>query len=419
MNIKRFIGLCATALTIVGTTSSIALVPASAMPQFPGTPPLPEDDPFYAQPESLDGKAMGEVVDSRAVSIPQLLTTTEFSAWQLKYVSQDTEGKPWTNMAIVLRPARPTRTALLSFQFWIDTLSSHSNPSYELRAGLAYQTATSVNTEAFYLARALDRGWTIVVPDHLGPFNEFGAGYVEGRNTLDGIRAVENFAPAGLSGASTPTVLYGYSGGASSTEIAAELAPKYAPELNIRGAAANGLPIEGAPTSRSASAGPMDVLKLPLIFGIGRAYPGLHIGSYFTDPNLEASISQLSVPELLARFPSFRMTDHTVGGIQPMETPEASRVAESLRAGNYGTPTAPIYLMTGVNDEFTPIDVSDRFAADYCARGVDITYVKVPVIEHFIGGAISEGPSLDWLAQRLDGAASTSTCGAPDHARVG
>ncbi|MFC9994106.1 lipase family protein [Nocardia sp. NPDC127526] len=39
------------------------------------------------------------------------------------------------------------------------------------------------------------------------------AGYVEGRNTLDGIRGAVNFDPAGLT-ADDPIALFGYSGAA-------------------------------------------------------------------------------------------------------------------------------------------------------------------------------------------------------------
>ncbi|MFJ2665246.1 lipase family protein [Nocardia fluminea] len=60
----------------------------------------------------------------------------------------------------------------------------------------------------------------------------YAVGPLGGRITLDGIRAAQNFDQAGLSGASTRTAMWGYSGGAIPTANAAELQPEYAPELN-------------------------------------------------------------------------------------------------------------------------------------------------------------------------------------------
>ena len=126
MTFRRRIGLFVAALAIAGIVS-----PADAAAE---PPPLPADDPFYTQPESLSGKAMGEVVDSRPVTLPGFSAAVPYSAWQLKYVSQNTKGVPWTTMAIVLRPeTRVEPPVLISEQLWIDSLNARCNPSYTLR----------------------------------------------------------------------------------------------------------------------------------------------------------------------------------------------------------------------------------------------------------------------------------------------
>src|SRR5262249_49241845 len=68
------------------------------------------------------------------------------------------------------------------------------------------------------------------------------AGQQSGYQTLDGIRAADNFLHADSS--TTPVALLGYSGGSIATQWAEEMAPAYAPELDIAGAAAGGVPAD-------------------------------------------------------------------------------------------------------------------------------------------------------------------------------
>jgi Secretory lipase len=60
-------------------------------------------------------------------------------------------------------------------------------------------------------------GWDVVIPDHEGPLATPIVGPTEGRTTLDGIRAAENFAAAGLEGSKTEVALSRYSGGSVPT----------------------------------------------------------------------------------------------------------------------------------------------------------------------------------------------------------
>ncbi|MBF6330618.1 lipase family protein [Nocardia transvalensis] len=414
MSIRRFLGVFAAALALAGSVNSISLASATA------APPVPGDDPFYAQPHSLSGRSMGEVIDSRPVDLPNFPTSARFSAWQLKYVSQNSEGSPWTTMATVLRPAdQAGPSALLVYDPWIDAVDPRCSPSYQIRADTDYQTSTGMRSEFQNIGAALDRGWTVVIPDYLGPDGEFAAGKVEGRNTLDGVRAAENFAPAGLSGTSTPVLMFGYSGGARGIEFGAELAPTYAPELNIRGVAAGGVPTDMGATAGLLNGGPFAGLAFSAALGLDRAYPQLGISSYFPDTAFRQSISSLCAYELMKKYPFDRLQNHTVNGVWPLGVPAIAKTLDGLRAGTYGTPTAPMYLFTGANDEIASVPESDRLVADYCGRGLDVTYTKYPVAEHISAGFITATPAMDWLAQRLTGAPTAPTCGAPDNARIG
>ena len=79
----------------------------------------------------------------------------------------------------------------------------------------------------------LAAGFTVVVPDYEEEQFANDAGQEEGYATLDGIRAAEH--RLGVPEASTPVGLVGFSGGATATDYATELAPTYAPDPRHRG----------------------------------------------------------------------------------------------------------------------------------------------------------------------------------------
>ncbi|MBL1074826.1 hypothetical protein JK358_10515 [Nocardia sp. 2] len=371
----------------------------------PGVPPVPALDPFYTQPDSLRGAAMGQVVDSRPITLTGVSTKNPVRAWQVKYVSQDTKGNPWTTMAVVIKPdVAGAPTKLVSFQPWIDALDTRCNPSYQLRAGIPYLLSTGMIAENGNLATFLDRGYTVVVSDYLGPQNQFAAGYVEGRNTLDGIRAALNFAPAGLRGTDTPVGLFGYSGGARGTEFAAELAADYAPELNIVGSAAGGLPTDMGKSAEIMNGGPFGGINFSASYGLARAYPELNIPALFTDPGLEPAISGMCQTQILSSYPFTPMQSKTVNGVWPLGVPGVTEVLDTLEAGTYGTPNAPLYLFMADYDEIAYTPGTDALVADYRNRGVDVTYVKIPGTEHVTAESAGSPAAIDWVAARLDAA---------------
>ncbi len=75
----------------------------------------------------------------------------------------------------------------------------------------------------------------VTLSDHEGRGGYFGAPREPGHRVLDGIRATLRLPELGLDDG-TPIGIFGYSGGGMASSWAAELAPTYAPELNLVGA---------------------------------------------------------------------------------------------------------------------------------------------------------------------------------------
>ena len=73
--------------------------------------------------------------------------------------------------------------------------------------------------------------------------------------------------------ASTPVGLYGYSGGSIASEWASELAPTYAPELNVVGVAEGGIPVDYAHNLRYINGSPSWSGIMPgILLALTRAY---------------------------------------------------------------------------------------------------------------------------------------------------
>ncbi|MFI7166509.1 lipase family protein [Rhodococcus erythropolis] len=125
----------------------------------------------------------------------------------------------------------------MSYQHIINALGLGCAPStamYTDDPKLAIREAPGLNV-------AIAKGWSVAIPDHLGPPHAYGAAKLGGQITLDGIRAAGRFDALGL-GAS-PVGMAGYSGGGMATAMAAAIAPTYAPELELAGSAYGGAPM--------------------------------------------------------------------------------------------------------------------------------------------------------------------------------
>ena len=127
---------------------------------------------------------------------------------------------------------QPTR--LFSYQTSYDALGAQCDPSYTLEAGTEGETG--------FIMSYVTAGDTVVMADYQGEDNAYGVGQLSGYETLDAIRAAERWL--GVPEVSTPVGMLGYSGGAVATEFASELAPTYAPHLDIVGVAEGGIPVD-------------------------------------------------------------------------------------------------------------------------------------------------------------------------------
>ena len=354
----------------------------------------PADDPFYRVPENLEAFYPGEVLDGRPVEVRGLRRPVSADAWHVKFRSTDTQGAAVSGLTTVMIPWRPFGgpvRPLLSYQPAIDSLGATADPSFTLRQGN--------QKELPFMLWALRRGWAVVATDYTGPRHAFAAGLVAARFVLDGIRAVLAFEPAGFD-AATPIGLWGYSGGGQATVSAAEQHPSYAPELNIVGAAAGGVPVDERSWPRMLDDDYfLSGQSLASCIGISREFPDVDLHGALTPQGeaLVAAAAEMTVEQLWLSFPFLHWGDYlTVPSW--LEIPGMRGVANRL---GEATPTTSMYLYHAVHDQFPAIADVDELVEKYRREGVDVTYRRFRFGEHFIVALTSVPSSLRFLSERF------------------
>jgi hypothetical protein len=379
-----------------------------------GSVPVPSADPFYAAPASLATDAPGTVLRSRAVTIVGLTQLASRTAYQLLYRTTDASGRPTATVTTLLLPSHPASgpRRLLSYQTAEDSLTTNCAPSYTLRTA----SGTTQTAESGEMALGLLKGWDVSVPDYQGPQSEWAVGPLAGRATLDGVRAVESFAAAGLDGSHTEVATIGYSGGSIPTIWASALAPRYAPELKIVGDAAGGVvpdPIENlTAVNGTVFAGAI----IGVSVAVNRAYPSLGLDSL-----LNARGKALAVQDgadaagcagavtnapfgTVAAFTNYA----TPAALEAL--PQVTQAFGRLDLIRGPAPRAPSYWYNEIDDELAIIKpVDELFAAD-CAQGAVIDYHRDPIGEHLTGAVTYVVPALAYLADRFAGKPAPNSC---------
>ncbi|OZF49915.1 lipase family protein [Rhodococcus sp. 14-1411-2a] len=365
----------------------------------------PEDDPFYAAPDGYEAAPPGTILKVRPVEVAMFGRVRQrVDAWQLLYRTADLGGYPQASVTTVLRP-RDAEPVLLSYQCAIDGVASSCFPSYALRRGSRAFGAVP-QFEFLLVLHALRRGWTISIPDHEGPDGHWGSPQEPGFCTLDAIRAALSFEPLELN-ESTPVALWGYSGGGLATSWAAEMAPEYAPEIELVGAAL-GSPV-GDPGSAFTRLNATLHAALPtlVVAGLRRTYPELDrvIRQHVNEDGMRIldsveSMTTVRAVTKLARHDLDHYIDVPLADL--LALPEIVQVFLDIQPGRTA-PTAPLLVIQSVHDQIIAVDDVDGQVGRYIEAGAHVTYLRDRLSEHLSLHPIGAPLTLDWLSDRFAG----------------
>ncbi|KAI9927183.1 hypothetical protein ASPWEDRAFT_55432 [Aspergillus wentii DTO 134E9] len=383
-------------------------------------PVRPLNDSFYTPPVGYESTAPGTILRSRTPPYPisafSLAKVNIAAAHQLLYRTTDTFGNASATVSTILVPHNADYTKLLSYQVAEDASNPNCAPSYAFQLHSAAEDGplglVMPQLELVFIASALEKGWVVTVPDHLGPKGTFLANTMSGHAVLDGIRAAKlssNFTHI----ADHPTIsLWGYSGGSLASGFAAELQPSYAPELDIAGAALGGTVPRILPVIEAANKSPFAGLIPSGIQGLANEYPVI-----------QKLIEENIVPEKMAEFEKVKHLCLTGDIFQffgqdvynytrnrdIFTQPDAAKVMDANAMGQK-TPKIPLFVYKSAGDEISPVNDTDTLVQNYCSNGATVEYKRDILSEHAAMDIVGAPDAMIWLNERMNRQALKPGC---------
>lgn len=392
--------------------------PATATPTTPAAPASPgqsaDDAAFSTPPEPLPAGVPGDVIRARPTRNGPSSSQALAQAWQVLYRSTDATGAPnaVTGTVLVPRGVDPATAPIVGF-----------GPGTH---GPAFRCAPSlmVAVGGFYEQPAVDamlrRGWAVALTDYEGyhpdPATTYMTGPAMGHALLDVVRAAQRLPDAGLS-PTAEVALRGYSQGGGAALWAGQLHPAYAPELDLVGVAAGGVPADlvqvGLPLDGADGYG----FFLATLLGMDHAYADVDLASHLNDAG-RAAVERMEagtcVLELILELGGHTLADHTT--TNPLTAALLGHIVESKLGQAGATVDVPVFQYHEVADGLVAPGQAATLRATYCQQGVAHTWRTYDtagatgLIRH-VNLVYRANDDVDrFLADRLAGAPATSTC---------
>lgn len=220
---------------------------------------------FYTPPNPLPVGGPGHLIrsePSRLVLEPSgQLGSYVATGTRIMYLSTDTHGRPNAVTGTYFEPHNPWPGTgprpLISLAVGTYGQGDQCAPSRLFNQGIHYSTGFDLmyGYEQGFVATMVARGFAVVVTDYEGLGTPGVHTYLnraaEGHAVLDAARAAMLLPDTSLD-PHGPVALWGYSQGGGASASAAELAPSYAPELDIVGAWAGAPPADPSTVMPSA-----------------------------------------------------------------------------------------------------------------------------------------------------------------------
>ncbi len=387
--------------------------PATSLTPLPALPDLAlTQDEFYVPPSPLPRGLPGDLIKTEPI---QLSLYPEARATLIMYLSRSTRGDAVAVTGVLLTPLSQQpgqENPLIVHTPGTRGLGDHCAPSKQ--TALSTLNAPSADYSTLEHRQFLLKGVSVVITDYLGQGTpdtpEYLVGTSEGQNALDALRAAQQVTNSGLSEQS-PVGISGYSQGGQAAAWAAELQPRYAPELDLRGVLAGGVPTdmwtEVNHLSGNPTAGPG--FAIATLVGLDTSYPNLALGSRLTEDG-RAAVERVKESCFVEDFGTFGTTS-----ISEITKPDVLADDNWQRAYDQsllGTrrPGAPAYVYHGTTDTVVPFSQGQQLYASWCARGADVTFEKIVGLEHVTGAALTTPAGIDWLTDRLHGEPAEAGC---------
>ncbi len=391
---------------------------------------------FYTPPDPLPPGSPGDVIRSeplRLVYEPSgQLGSWVATATRIMYRSTDARGDPNAVTGTYFEPDNPWPGAgprpLIAFAPGTQGQGDQCAPSRMFSQSIHFSSGLDITLgyEELFVATMVARGFAVVVTDYDGLGTPGMHTYVnrlaEAHAVLDAARAAKQLPGTSLE-PNGPVALWGYSQGGGASAAAVELAPQYAPDIDIVGA------YVGAPPANLLDLLPyLDGSILVgvagyLINGVIQAYPeaaqAIHDKLTIYGEDLLSKTKDQCVAETALTFGFHHLFEYFNEDPAQALSGEPFRSLLDLQRIGRLKPTAPVFIDSNRFDPLVPWTGANQLGRDWCAQGVDVqfwTNEQPPFlnkldVNHVLTPLVDGERSMQWIADRFNGLPTTPNCG--------
>lgn len=363
-------------------------------PGLANAAPAPDGLPAFYKTPSLAGKKAGTLLKSQKVAAPSV----DGTVYRVMYVSETVSGQATavTGLVVVPKTAAPkSGYPVVSWGHGTNGMTDECAPSLE---------PSKIDSLANGL---LANNWVITASDYQGEgtpgLHPYLAGVVAAQNTIDIVRAAEQLPSVDVS---KNYVVWGHSQGGQTAMYAHNIAPKYAPELTLKGVVA------GAPPSQ------FDLIYDYLKTSKYRYYLLMSAGGLNAAYGDKAApLDKVLTPEGIALLDELDKgcSDYlskTLGAVSidetnlanPFDVPEWKKLFLANDPKNFtSTNDIPLLIIHGGADEQIPTVSSQLLTTKLCGLGQGMQRWVYPGQSHSGVIATSATDMVDWMKARFAG----------------
>ncbi|MGW3962688.1 lipase family protein [Amycolatopsis sp. NPDC005003] len=393
-------------LSALLTCCLVALGVAAASPPVGAAPllPGPFDDSFYTPPSPLPAGKPGDVIRWRP-TVP-LLNALNADAWQVMYLSTNALGNrnAVTGTILVPKGVDPAKAQVIGYAV------GTQGPAFKCTASKAMERGTLYDQPA--INDSLSSGYAVAVTDYEGYSPTTVPTYITGQSmgpaVIDSVRAAQDLPAARLS-KSAKVIFQGYSQGGGGSMWAGEKQPTYAPELNVVGVVAGGVPADLTEVAKGLD-GYLGFGFLAFAsVGLDAAYPDLKLDSFLNDTGrqqLGDAKKNACTAELLLNYSFKKISDFTTSN--PLGTPQwQARLAQNKLGAH--PPRVPVFQYHASIDEIVNTPQAETLHRAYCAAGVREQWTTY-LADHASGILAGNADAHQWIVKRFNGDPAPANC---------
>ncbi len=391
---------------------------------------------FYTPPDPLPAGAAGDLIrhePMRLVYEPSgQLGGWVATATRLMYRSTDARGNPNAVTGTYFEPDNPWPgrgpRPLIALAPGTQGQGDQCAPSRVFGQSIHFSSGLDITMgyEELMAATLVARGFAVVVTDYEGLGTPGVHTYVNRLSSahalLDAVRAAKRLGGTSLT-PDGPVALWGYSQGGGASAAAVELAPQYAPDIDLVGAYV-GAPPANIPELLPYIDGSILVgAAAYMINGAIAAYPeageAIHammspVGEDWLNRAKDQCVVETALTFGFHHLSEYFNEDPT----QAMSKEPFRGLLDLQRIGRL-RPQAPVFIDSNRFDPLVPWTGANQLGRDWCALGADVQFwtneqppfLNKLAVNHGLALFVDGERSMQWISDRFNGLPTTPNCG--------